>query len=154
VNLSVFGWLTLASFVAALLFAAVAFVYVRRLLRRTPTEVSERIRSVHSVLHKLRKGEPMSDDEVDFAVQTIAERRSPLAYSIPAVLFSIGCLYVFGKLDRLHGASPSWATFIGVLPMLVAINLTGQLHRIGALKGRAERLVKARVPDAEAQAAP
>lgn len=136
--MSLFGWLAVLSFGAALVFAAFASVYVRRLLKRTPTEVGERIGSVHSLLHKLRKGEPMSEDEVDFAAQIIAERRSPMAFSIPAALFSIGSVYVFGKLDQLHGASPSWATFIGVLPMLAALNLTGQLHRIGALKGRVE----------------
>ncbi len=136
--MSLYGWLTVLSLVATLVFAAVAFVYVRRLLRRPPSEVGERIGSVHSVLHKLRKGEPMSADELEFAAQTIAERRSPMAFSIPGALFSIGALYVFGKLDQLHGASPSWATFIGVLPMLAALNLTGQLHRIGHLKGRLE----------------
>lgn len=136
--MSPFGWLTALSFVAALVSAAVALVYVRRLLKREPTEVSERIGSVKTVLHKLRMGEPMSEDEVDFAVQTIADRRSPMAYSIPAVLLSIGCLYVFGKLDQLDGAAPTWATFIGVLPMLAAMNLTVQLHKIAQLKGRAE----------------
>ncbi len=136
--MSLFGWLTALSFVAALVFAATASVYVRRLLKREPTSVGEQIGSVKKVLHKLRKGTPMSEDEVDFAVQTIAERRSPMAYSIPAALFSIGCLYVFGKLDQLHGAAPSWATFIGVLPMLAAMNLTVQLLKIAHLKGRAE----------------
>jgi hypothetical protein len=124
--------------VAAWLCAAVAFVYVRRLLKRPPSQVGERIGSVHSVLHKVRKGEPMSQDELDFAAQTIAERRSPMAFAMPGVLFSVGSLYVFGKLEQLHGASPSWATFIGVLPMLASINLTAQFHRIGRLKGRAE----------------
>ena len=95
-----------------------------------------------TVLGKLRKGEPMTDDEVAFAVQTIAERRSPMALALPGALFSVGCLYVFGKLDQLDGADPSWAPFIGVLPMLAALNMTGQLHRIGRLKGRAERLVR------------
>ncbi|WP_036368828.1 hypothetical protein [Mycolicibacterium austroafricanum] len=142
--MSLFGWLTLAAFVAALVFGGVAFVYVRRLLKRTPTEVSERIGSVGSVLRKLRKGEPISEEELDFAAQTTAERRSPMAYSIPAALFSIGSLYVFGKLDQLDGASPSWATFIGVLPMLAALNMTAQLHKIGHLNGRAERLRRER----------
>jgi len=142
VNVSVFGWLAGLAFVAALVSAAFAFVFVRRMLARTPTPVSERIGSVKSVLHKVRKGEPMSADEVDFAVQTIAERRSPMAFSIPVALFAIGCLYVFGRLDRLDGATPSWATFIGVLPMLAAINLTVQLRRIGTLNRRAQQLAK------------
>lgn len=139
-SLSVFGWLAVVSFIAELVFAAFAFVFVRRLLRRTPTVVSERIGSVKSVLHKVRKGEPMSADELDFAVQTIDERRSPMAYSVPAALFAIGCVYVFGKLDQLHGASSSWGTYIGVLPMLAAVNLAAQLRRIGHLKKRAQRI--------------
>ncbi|WP_099024144.1 hypothetical protein [Mycolicibacterium palauense] len=139
--MSLFGWLTALSLVAALAFAAGAFVFVRRLLRRTPTAASERIGSVKYVLHKVRTGEPMPADERDFAAQTIAERRSPLAFCVPGALFSIGCLYVFGRLDQLHGASPSWATFIGVLPMLAAVNLTVQLLRIATLKGRVPEYV-------------
>ncbi|TMS50095.1 hypothetical protein [Mycobacterium sp. DBP42] len=139
-NVSVFGWLAGFAFLAALVCAAVASVFVRRLLQRPPTPAGERIGSVKSVMHKVRKGEPMSADEVDFALKTIAERRSPMAYSIPAGLFAIGSLYVFGRLDQLHGAAPSWATFIGVLPMLAAVNLTAQLHRIGNLHKRARQL--------------
>jgi hypothetical protein len=65
-----------------------------------------------------------------------------MAYSIPAAIFTIGCLYVFGSLDQLHGATPSLRTYIGVLPMLGAINLTIQLLRIAALNRRAQRLLK------------
>jgi hypothetical protein len=84
----------------------------------------------------VRKGESMSTDELAFATQVIADRRSLMAYSIPAAIFTIGCLYVFGSFDQLHGRAPSVRTYIGVLPMLGAINLTGQLHRIAALKKR------------------
>ncbi|MBX7431909.1 hypothetical protein JDV09_07275 [Mycobacterium sp. Y57] len=145
-NVGVFGWLTIVAFVAELVFAAFAFVFVRRLLRRTPTEVSERVGSVRLVLDKVRKGEPMSDDEADFAMQTITDRRSPMAFSIPAAIFTVGCLYVLAKLDQLHGGAPSWGTFIGVLPMLASINMTVELVKIGALKGRADRLTKPALP--------
>jgi hypothetical protein len=135
-NLSLFGCLTIVAFAAVLVFAALASAFVRRLLKRAPTPTSEEIGSVRTVLTKLRKGEPMSKDELDFATQIIADRRSLMAYSIPAAIFTIGCLYMFGSIERLHGATPSLRTYIGVLPMLGAINLTIQLLRIGALKRR------------------
>jgi hypothetical protein len=72
------------------------FTFVKRLMGRAPTPISEEIGSVKKVLGKLRKGEPMSKDELDFATQTIADRRSLMAYSIPAAVFTIGCFYVFG----------------------------------------------------------
>jgi len=135
-NLSLFGYLTALAFMAELVFAAFAFAFVKRLLKRPPTPMSEEIGSVRTVLTKLRKGEPMSKDEVDFATQIIADRRSLMAYSIPAAIFTIGCLYVFGCLEQLHGATPSLRTFIGVLPMLGSISLTIQLIRIATLKRR------------------
>ena len=133
-NLSLYGYLTIFAFVAELVFAAVAFVFVNRLLRRAPTPISEEIRSATTVLKKVRKGEPMSTDELDFANQLIADRRSWMAYSIPAGIFTIGCLYVFGSLQQLHGVAPSLRTYIGLLPMLGATNLTIQLLRIAKLK--------------------
>ena len=135
-NLSLFGYLTALAFVAESVFAAVAVVFVQRLLARAPTPMSEELGSVRTVLSKLRKGEPMSKGELDFATQVIADRRSLMAYSIPAAIFTIGCLYVFGSLDHLHGARPSLRTYIGVLPMLGALNLAIQLLRIAALKRR------------------
>jgi hypothetical protein len=64
-----------------------------------------------------------------------------LAYSVPATLITMGCLYVFGCLQQLHGATPSVRTFIGVLPMLGATNLTLQLLRVARLKGRLQEAV-------------
>ncbi|KZS59620.1 hypothetical protein LTS72_01100 [Mycobacterium ostraviense] len=148
-SLSLFGCLTIFSFVAELVFAVCAFVFVRRLLAREPTPMSENVGSVRMVLSKLRKGEPMSEDELDFATQVIADRRSLLAYSIPAAIFTIGCLYVFGSLEQLHGRTPSLRTFIGVLPMLGAINLTAQLHRIAILKRRLPSARKTAAPVAQ-----
>ena len=133
---SLFGYLTVLAFGAELVFAAVAFAFVRRLLRRAPTPMSEQVGSVSMVLRKLRKGEPMSNDELAYARQVVADRRSVGAYSIPAAIFTVGCLYVFGSLEQLHGATPSLRTFIGVIPMLAATNLAVQLLRIAALKRR------------------
>jgi hypothetical protein len=133
---SLWGYLTTVAFVAELVFAALALVFVRRLLRHPPTPVSIEIRSVKTVLTKVRKGEPMTTDELDFATQTIADRGAILAYSVPAALFTVGCLYVFGSLQQLHGHAPSLRTYIGVLPMLWAANITIQLLRIATLKRR------------------
>jgi hypothetical protein len=142
-NSSVFGYLTTLAFVAELVFGAVACAFVQRLLSRAPTPLSEKVGSVRMVLSKLRKGEPMSTDEIDYATQIIAERRSLMAYSIPAAIFTIGCFYVFGSIEQLHGRTPSLRTYIGILPMLGATNLTIQLLRIATLKGR---LCAARTP--------
>lgn len=76
----------------------------------------------------------MSKDELDFAAQTIADRGSLMAYSIPAAIFTLGCFYVFGSLE-LHGPH-SLRIYIGLFPMLGATNLTIQLLRIATLKGR------------------
>jgi hypothetical protein len=65
VNLSLFGYLTALAFVAELVFAAFAFAFVKRLLESAPTPLSEQIGSGRTVLRKLRKGEPMSKDELD-----------------------------------------------------------------------------------------
>ncbi len=84
----------------------------------------------------------MSQSEVDYAAQIISEARSLLAYSIPATVFTIGCFYIVGCLEQLHGAAPSARTFIGLLPMLGATNLTIQLRRIARLKGRMDKLAR------------
>jgi hypothetical protein len=133
---SLWGVLTLIAFAAVLFFAACAFVLVRRLLRRPPTPLSEEVGSVGNVLRKVRKGEPMSAEEVEYATQVITDRRSFLVFSIPAAIFTVGCIYVFGSLEQLHGRAPSIRTFIGLIPMLAATNLTAQLLRIAALKRR------------------
>ena len=80
---SLWGVLTLIAFAAVLFFAACAFVLVRRLLRRPPTPLSEEVGSVGNVLRKVRKGEPMSAEEVEYATQVITDRRSFLASRFP-----------------------------------------------------------------------
>jgi hypothetical protein len=78
----------------------------------------------------------MSNDELSYAKQLLAARSSLLTFSIPAALFSVGCFYVFGSLYHLHGATPSERTFLGVFPMLAAINFTTQILRSARLKRR------------------
>ncbi len=135
-NLSLWAYLTIIALVAVLVFATLAFVFVRRLLSRAPIPMSEEVGSLFLVLRKLRKREPMSDDELALAKQVVSDRRSLMAYSIPAALFSIGCFYVFGSLEHLHGATPSERTFLGVIPMLTSTNLAIRLLRSASLKRR------------------
>lgn len=130
------GALTIVAVVAAALFAGVAAVFVRRLLRRPPTPVSEQHRAASVVLRKVRCRAALSPDEWDFAAQLIADRRNPAAYCLPAALFAVGCLYVFGSLYQLHGQPPSLRTWIGLLPMLGATNLALQMLRIARLASR------------------
>lgn len=132
--MGLFGYLTILAGIAELLFGVFFFIFVKRLLGRTPTRISEEIGSSKKILGKLRKGEPMSEDELDFATQTIADRGSLMAYSIPATIFTLGCFYVFGSLE-LHGTT-SLRTYIGLGPMFGSINITIRLLRIAALKKR------------------
>ena len=132
--MSLFGYLAILAGVAELVLAVFFFTFVKRLLEREPTPLSEEIGGFRKVLLKLRKGEPMSEDELDFARQIIADRGSIMAYSIPAAIFTLGCFYVFGNLE-LHGTS-SLRPYIGLFPMLGSINVTVQLRRIAVLKRR------------------
>jgi hypothetical protein len=133
---SLFGDLAILAFALLLVFTAGAFVFVKRLERRTPAPASEGLGSYNAILNKLRKREPMSPDEVDYATQVISDRRSLLTYAIPAAIFAIGCFYVFGSLEQLHGATPSERTFLGVIPMFTSTNLAIRLLRVARLKGR------------------
>ncbi|MDT5112242.1 MAG: hypothetical protein QOE04_550 [Mycobacterium sp.] len=121
-----------------LVFAACVFVYVRRLENRTPAPLGEEVGAHKTILAKLRKSESMSQDEVDYATELISDARSPLAYAIPATLFTIGFFYVVGCLYELHvyGGAPSFRTFIGGIPMLTSMNIVAQLRRVARLKGR------------------
>ena len=60
-----------------------------------------------------------------------------------AAIFSLGCFYVLGSLEQLHGATPSERTFLGVIPMLGSFNVTVQILRIITLKRRLPRQVDA-----------
>lgn len=128
--------LTLAVAALGLMCVGCAFLFVRRLEERRPAELGETVGAHKEVLAKVRKRQPMSPDEIEYAREIVSDCRSPLAYSIPAVLFAMACFYVFGCLQQLHGGAPSVRTFIGGLPALGATNLTMQLLRVARLRSR------------------
>jgi hypothetical protein len=90
----------------------------------------------------------MSQEEVDYATELVADARSPLAYAIPAALLTMGFFYVVGCLFVLHidGGHPSCRTFIGGIPILTSMNMAAQLRRVARLKGRL-REVSVTVPE-------
>jgi hypothetical protein len=138
VNLGLWGNLTIFAAVMEVGFATCVFVYIGRLENRTPAPLGEKVGAHKAVLAKLHKREPMSQEEVDYASELIADARSPLAYAIPAALFTMGFFYVVGCLYELHvhGGNPSFRTFIGGIPMLTSMNMAAQLRRVARLKGR------------------
>jgi hypothetical protein len=144
VDFGLYGCLTLVVAALGLTFVACAFVFIRRLEDRRSAPLGEDVGAHKAVLAKLRKRQPMSPDEIDYAREIISDCRSLLAYSIPATLFAMGFFYVFGCLQQLHGATPSVRTFIGVLPMFGATNLTLQLLRVARLKGLLQEAVTPR----------
>ena len=131
-----FGLLTVVALGLALILAAIAAVYVRRMESRTTSPISEEIGSAKEVVRKLRKREPMSAEELDYARRIVADRGSLMALCIPGALFMLGCFYVFGSLYPLHGATPSERTFLGVIPMLTSTNLALRLRSSARLKRR------------------
>ena len=139
-NLGIFGYLTIVAFVLIFVFAAFASMLVIRMEGRAPTPISDEIGSVKAVMGKMRKRQPMSKDELDFAKQVVGDRTSLMAYCIPGALFSMGCFYVFGSLYHLHGATPSERTFLGVIPMLTSTNLAIRLLRSVRLKRRLRKV--------------
>jgi len=143
VDFGLYGSITIVVAALGLTFVACAFVFIRRLEDRRPAPLGEDVGAHKAVLAKLRQRQPMSQDEIAYAREVISDCRSLLAYSIPATLFAMGCLYVFGCLQQLHGATPSVRTFIGVLPMFGATNLTLQLLRVARLKGPLQEAVTA-----------
>jgi hypothetical protein len=138
VNLGPWGDLTILAAVMEMVFATCVFVYISRLERRTSHPLGEQVGAHKAVLAKLRKREPMSQDEVDYATELVNDARSPLAYAIPAALFTIGFFYVVGCLFvlHIHGGHPSFRTFIGGIPMLTSMNMAAQLRRVARLKGK------------------
>ena len=135
-NPGVWAILTVVAFVAVVVFAAIASVFVARLVRRPTLRISEEVGGITRVMTKLRKREPMSDDEVVLARQVVADRGSLMAFCIPATIFSIGCFYVFGSLEHLHGATPSERTFLGVIPMVTSTSLAIRTLKSASLKRR------------------
>src|SRR3954464_9013314 len=121
-----------------IVFATCVFVYISRLERRTSHPLGEQVGAHKAVLAKLRKREPMSQDEVDYATELVDDARSAIAYAIPAALFTIGFFYVVGChfVLHIHGGHPSFRTFIGGIPMLTSMNMAAQLRRVARLKGK------------------
>jgi len=138
-----FGFLTIISLALMLILATVASLYVRKLRNRQSTQLSEEMGSSKVVLGKLRKREPMSQDELTYAKQIVADRSSPMALAIPGMIFMLGCFYVFGSLEHLHGARPSERTFLGVIPMLTSTNLALRMLSSRRLKRRLRTAVSA-----------
>lgn len=130
------GLLTLIALAVALFLVAIAFAYTRRLERQSTLPVSEEVGAAPRVIRKLRKREPMTQEEFEYAKRIVAIRGNPMALAIPFALFALSCYYVFGSLEHLHGATPSERHFIGVIPMLTSTNLAIQLLRARHLKGR------------------
>ena len=135
-DLGLWGDLTILAAVMAMTFATCVFVYIGRMENRTPAALGEKVGAHKAVLAKVRKREPMSRDEFDYATELVSDARSPLAYAIPAVLFTMGFFYVVGCLYELHvhGGNPSFRTFIGGIPMLTSMNIAAQLRRVARLK--------------------
>ena len=141
-NLGLWGYLTILAAVLELVFVACVFAYMGRLENRTPAPLGEKVGAHKAVLAKSRKRESMSQDEVDYATELISDARSPLAYAIPAALFTLGFFYVVGCLYQLHvyGGAPSFRTFVGGIPMLTSMNIVAQLRRVARLKGRLQEV--------------
>jgi Kef-type K+ transport system membrane component KefB len=133
---ALFGLLTVISLAMMLIFAAFAAVYVRRLANRPTTAVGDQIGSATTVLVKVRKRQPMSNDELVFARRIVSDRTSLGAFAIPGMIFMLGCFYVFGSLEHLHGARPSERTFLGVIPMLTSTGLAIRLLGTTRLRRR------------------
>jgi hypothetical protein len=135
-NLLPWGTLAAIALAAVLVFTGLGGFFVIRLLRRPTLLISDEIQSSATVLRKVRSDEPMNEEEIALARQVTSDRASPLAFCIPAALFSIGCFFVLGSLEQLHGAAPSERTFLGVFPMLTATNFTIQLLKSARLRRR------------------
>jgi hypothetical protein len=130
------GLLAAVCLAGSLLLGCFAAVNIKRLGDRTTSPISEEIGSARNVLAKVRKRQPMSPEELDYAKQVAADRSSPLALCIPGMVFLLGCYYVFGSLEHLHGATASERTFLGVIPMLTSTNLAIRMLSHARLKRR------------------
>ncbi|MEU0498798.1 hypothetical protein [Mycobacterium sp. NPDC006124] len=135
-GLGLWGLLMFVALGIELVLASLAFVYVRRLLALRVLPGADDLHSYQNALRKLRKDEPMTEDEVNIARRIIDIRRSPLAYSIPASFMTLGIFYVLGSLEYLHGHQASERTFLGFIPMFTATNLIIQMRKTARLKKR------------------
>ena len=133
---SLFGILSIIFFALIWVSAVVAFVFTRRMMGHPHVTATLGIGTLPATLRKVRKREALTDDELSLARQVLADRGSVMALAVPATLFCIGCFYVFGSLEQLHGHTPSERTFLGVFPMLTSTNMAIQILRSARLKRR------------------
>lgn len=103
------------------------FFYVQRLRKQPQLPIAEGVRAKQTVLTKVRKGQPMTRDELEYATQVVGNQRTLMTFAIPLTVFSLGCFYVLGSLEQLHGATPSERTFLGVIAMVSSINITAHI---------------------------
>ncbi|BBZ57038.1 MULTISPECIES: hypothetical protein [Mycolicibacterium] len=131
-----FGKLADVALLTLLFGATVMFFYVQRLRKQPQLPIAEGVRAKQTVLTKVRKGQPMTRDELEYATQVVGNQRTLMTFAIPLTVFSLGCFYVLGSLEQLHGATPSERTFLGVIAMVSSINITAQIFRVIKLKKR------------------
>jgi hypothetical protein len=135
-GVSLWAILMFIALACVLVFTTLAGVYVSRLVRRPTLPLSDDPHGIPRVLRKVKKREPLSDEELALARQAIADRGSFFAFCIPLAIFSIGCFYVFGSLEHLFGHTPSERTFLGVIPMFTSTNLGIRMRLSASLKRR------------------
>lgn len=135
-GLGLWGLLMFVALGFEVVFASLAFVYVRRLLALRALPGADELNSYQKALRKLRKNEPMTPDEHGLAARIIDIRRSPMALSVPAAFMTLGIFYVLGSLEYLHGHGASERTFLGFIPMFTATNLIIQMRKTARLKKR------------------
>ena len=140
-GLGLWGLLMFVALAFEVAFGALAFLYVRRLLRLGSLPGSDDLNGYQKALRKLRKNEPMSEDELNLAERIIDIRRSPMAYAVPAAFMTMGVFYIFGSLEYLHGHTASERTFLGVIPMFTSTNLIIQMRKTARLKKRLPKAV-------------
>lgn len=133
---SLFGILAIVSFVLIWVFASIAFVFTRRMMGRGHVRSALGIGALPAALRKVRDRDPLAGDELELAREVLLDRGSMMALAIPATLFCLGCFYVFGSLEQLHGHTPSERTFLGVIPMITSTNMAVQVLRSARLKRR------------------
>lgn len=143
---SLYGALAIVAFALIGVFAAVAFVFTGRMMGRRHVRRSLDIGVLPAILRKVRNRDPLTDDELVLAREVLADRGSLLALAVPATLFCLGCFYVFGSLEQLHGHTASERTFLGVIPMITSTNMAVQILRSVRLK---RRLMNVITPNAQ-----
>ena len=113
IDTALYGSLTIGSLVAVVVFTCLAFVFVQRSLARPAAASGEEVGAAPAVLKKVRKREQLSDEEMAIAKHVIAKRRSLMAYSIPAAIFSIGASTCSAVSSSCTGPRPRSGPFSG-----------------------------------------